>query len=228
MVPGLQVCSALVWSSLPIIIREISSIPGKETGGLRRRPATVRVTHPFHPLHGREFPLVEIASTKWADLVHYTADGATLRTIRRAFTSVAAVDPFARVAAGRSAFRVSRRAPGCSTAAPSPTSALGCVVHIRLPCRSAPHDGAMESDTPRQTRASIPCGPRRPRPEITRGKRYPLRIRPERVRLGVTVRRNHRSSIAWMRRAMRLRSRSICASRARRVGRWRPKTPKSP
>ena len=40
-------------------------------------------------------------------LVHYTADDGALRTIRQAFTSVAAVDPFARVAAGRSAFRVS-------------------------------------------------------------------------------------------------------------------------
>ena len=40
-------------------------------------------------------------------LVHYTDDGGTLRTIRQAFTSVAAVDSFARVSAGRSAFRVS-------------------------------------------------------------------------------------------------------------------------
>ena len=40
-------------------------------------------------------------------LVHYTADDGALRTIRQAFTSVAAVDPFVRVAAGRSAFRVS-------------------------------------------------------------------------------------------------------------------------
>ena len=40
-------------------------------------------------------------------LVHYMADDGTLRTIRQAFTSAAAVDPFARVAAGRSAFRVS-------------------------------------------------------------------------------------------------------------------------
>ena len=35
-----------------------------------------------------------------------TADDGTLRTIRQAFASAAAVDPFARVAAGRSAFRV--------------------------------------------------------------------------------------------------------------------------
>ena len=39
-------------------------------------------------------------------LVHYTADDGALRTIRRAFTSAAEVDPFVRVAAGRSAFRV--------------------------------------------------------------------------------------------------------------------------
>ncbi len=38
-------------------------------------------------------------------LVHYTADDGALRTIRQAFTSAAAVDPFVRVAAGRSAFR---------------------------------------------------------------------------------------------------------------------------
>ncbi len=40
-------------------------------------------------------------------LVHYAADDGTLRTVRQAFTSVAAVDPLAKVAAGRSAFRVS-------------------------------------------------------------------------------------------------------------------------
>ena len=65
------------------------------------------MTHPFHPLHGREFELVEIASVMGVGLVHYTADDGALRIIRQAFTSVAAVDPFTRVAAGRSAFRVS-------------------------------------------------------------------------------------------------------------------------
>ncbi len=39
-------------------------------------------------------------------LVHYMADDGTLRTIRQALTSVAPVDPFTKVAAGRSAFRV--------------------------------------------------------------------------------------------------------------------------
>ena len=38
--------------------------------------------------------------------VHYTGDDGVLRSIRRAWTSVACEDPFARVASGRSAFRV--------------------------------------------------------------------------------------------------------------------------
>ncbi len=66
-----------------------------------------RVTHPFHPLHGREFELIEITSILGVGQVHYTADDGTLRTIRQAFTSAAAVDPFVRMSAGRSAFRVS-------------------------------------------------------------------------------------------------------------------------
>lgn len=53
------------------------------------------MTHPFHPLHGREFELIEITSMLGAVLVHYTADDGTLRTVRQAFTSAAAVDPFA-------------------------------------------------------------------------------------------------------------------------------------
>ena len=65
------------------------------------------MTHPFHPLHGREFDLIEVTAVLGVGLVHYTADDGTLRTIREAFTSAAAMDPFARVAAGRSAFRVS-------------------------------------------------------------------------------------------------------------------------
>ena len=39
--------------------------------------------------------------------VYYTADDGALRTIRQAWTSFAAEDPFVRVAAGRSAFRIS-------------------------------------------------------------------------------------------------------------------------
>ena len=65
------------------------------------------MTHPFHPLRGREFPLVEIKPTMGMEYVHYTGDDGVLRSIRRAWTSVACEDPFVRVASGRSAFRVS-------------------------------------------------------------------------------------------------------------------------
>ena len=73
-------------------------------GDVTRR--TVRVTHPFHPLHGREFELIEI-TTIGVGFVQYRGDDGALRTIRQAYTSAAAVDPFVRIAAGRSAFRVS-------------------------------------------------------------------------------------------------------------------------
>ena len=55
------------------------------------------MTHPFHPLHGREFPLVEIKPTMGMKVVHYTGDDGVLRSIRRGWTSVACEDPFVRV-----------------------------------------------------------------------------------------------------------------------------------
>ena len=66
------------------------------------------MTHPFHPLHGREFPLVEIKSTMGVERVHYTADDGVVCSIRQGWTSVACEDPFVRVGSGRSAFRVTK------------------------------------------------------------------------------------------------------------------------
>ena len=57
----------------------------------------VRVTHPFHPLHGRAFSLVEIKPTMGMKFVHYTGDDGVLRSIQRGWTSVACEDPFVRV-----------------------------------------------------------------------------------------------------------------------------------
>jgi len=68
---------------------------------------TFRVTHPFHPLLGREFEPVETITVAGVGWVYYTADDGALRTMRQAWTSFAAEDPFVRVAAGRSAFRLS-------------------------------------------------------------------------------------------------------------------------
>ena len=42
------------------------------------------MTHPFHPLHGHEFELVETMAVMGVEWVHYTGDDETLRTIRQA------------------------------------------------------------------------------------------------------------------------------------------------
>ncbi len=65
------------------------------------------MTHPFHPLMGREFELVEITWC-WGELrIGRRGEDGNLRFLPLAWTSAAATDPFVRVAAGRSAFRVS-------------------------------------------------------------------------------------------------------------------------
>jgi Family of unknown function (DUF5372) len=64
------------------------------------------VTHPFHPLAGREFDLV-VRKNNWAeDRVFFFDDDGQLTSIPAAFTDVDPPSPFAAIAAGRSAFRV--------------------------------------------------------------------------------------------------------------------------
>ena len=69
----------------------------------------VRVTHAFHPLHGREFQLVEIKPTIGMEFVHYTGDDGVQRSIRRAWTSVACDDPYVRVGSTTAATHGPRR-----------------------------------------------------------------------------------------------------------------------
>ena len=63
------------------------------------------MTHPFHPLLGREFELIESKPILGVECVLYASGDGTLGTIRQAWTSVGAEDPFVKVASGRSAFR---------------------------------------------------------------------------------------------------------------------------
>jgi hypothetical protein len=64
------------------------------------------VTHPFHPLAGREFDLV-VRKHNWAeDRVFFFEDDGQLRSIPAGFTDVDPPDPFVAVAAGRSSLRV--------------------------------------------------------------------------------------------------------------------------
>jgi hypothetical protein len=62
------------------------------------------VTHPFHPLSGREFEFVEHRQNWGEDRVYlHDADG-QLFSLPAAWTDAAAADPFVVVAAGRCPF----------------------------------------------------------------------------------------------------------------------------
>ena len=66
----------------------------------------MRVTHPFHPWVGREYVFVAERSTWGEDRVFFLDDDGTQRSLPSRWTSLAALDPFVVVAAGRSPFRV--------------------------------------------------------------------------------------------------------------------------
>lgn len=64
------------------------------------------MTHPFHPLAGREFDLV-VRKKNWAeDRVFFFDDNGQLVSIPAGWTDVGPPCPFDVVSAGRSAFRV--------------------------------------------------------------------------------------------------------------------------
>ena len=65
----------------------------------------MRITHPFHPLSGQAFELVDRGQHWGADRVIYRASDGTLPTIAAALTDFELPDAFRRVAAGRAAFR---------------------------------------------------------------------------------------------------------------------------
>jgi hypothetical protein len=65
-----------------------------------------RVTHPFHPLFGREFVLVDRRNNWGEDSVYYHDETTgRLRRLPAAWTSKAASSLFEAISAGRSHFR---------------------------------------------------------------------------------------------------------------------------
>ena len=72
----------------------------------RSDPQRVRITHPFHPLRGREFEFVRQKKNWGEDRVWFYDDEGELRLLPAAWTDRAPSDPFVVVAAGRSAFRL--------------------------------------------------------------------------------------------------------------------------
>lgn len=67
---------------------------------------TFRVTHPYHPLFGREYPLVTYCHGWGNHRVYFHDEAGRFRKVPACWTDVVADDPFVVVAAGRSAFRV--------------------------------------------------------------------------------------------------------------------------
>ena len=64
------------------------------------------MTHPFHPLCGREFPLVTDRHSWWGHHVYFHDDTGLLASLPAQWTSLFPVDPIVALSAGRSPFRV--------------------------------------------------------------------------------------------------------------------------
>jgi hypothetical protein len=62
------------------------------------------VTHPFHPLAGRDFEFVAYRQNWGEDRVHLHDENGQLFSLPAAWTDAAAADPFVVVAAGRAPF----------------------------------------------------------------------------------------------------------------------------
>ncbi len=65
------------------------------------------ITHPFHPLKGRVFPLVKCHRNWGEERVYYHDEAGELCSMPLAWTNLVKNDPFVHISAGRSAFRVS-------------------------------------------------------------------------------------------------------------------------
>ena len=66
----------------------------------------MRVTHPFHPLYGREFQLVVYRQNWGEDRVHLHDENGVLFSLPAGWTDAAAADPFVVIADGRCPFTV--------------------------------------------------------------------------------------------------------------------------
>jgi hypothetical protein len=63
------------------------------------------VTHPFHPLCGRELDLVTYRQNWGEDRVYFHDDQGRLKSLSAGWTSIGPEDPFVVVSANRAAFR---------------------------------------------------------------------------------------------------------------------------
>lgn len=64
------------------------------------------MTHPFHPLHGHKFEMIEYRHAWGEERAYFLDSTGQMQRLPAAWTDVARVDPFVTVAAGRSSLRV--------------------------------------------------------------------------------------------------------------------------
>jgi len=64
-----------------------------------------KVTHPFHPLNGQEFTLLDQRSTWGEDHVYFYDSAGTLRRLPTGWTSLATTDAYEVLSARRAHFR---------------------------------------------------------------------------------------------------------------------------
>jgi hypothetical protein len=81
------------------------SSPWNAPGGADAGP-TFRVTHPFHPGHGRQFSVVTIRDNWGERRVYYRDRRGQLNSIPAGWTDLEPADPFVTISAGRSPFRL--------------------------------------------------------------------------------------------------------------------------
>jgi hypothetical protein len=64
------------------------------------------VTHPFHPLHGFRFELIEYRQAWGENRVYFLDSAGQLQRLPASWTDVDGEDPFVAVAGGRSPLRI--------------------------------------------------------------------------------------------------------------------------
>ena len=64
------------------------------------------MTHPFHPLHGHKFEMIEYRHAWGEERVYFLDPSGQVQRLPASWTDVAGLDPFVTVAAGRSPLRV--------------------------------------------------------------------------------------------------------------------------
>ena len=64
------------------------------------------MTHPFHPLHGREFEMIEYRQAWGENRVYFLDSSGQMQRLPASWTDIVGEDPFVAVAAGRSPLRL--------------------------------------------------------------------------------------------------------------------------